>query len=305
MVSIRTSRSEGEWAIDYRSREMVAKDLILRLGVPPDIYASKTIWWWVGWSIDPEIYADIYRHVAPAPATSLLTPDQYVLVTQAAELPPILKSVFDDLESRPVAGMFVHVATPKRSVIPPSANADTGVRLNRFLEQIDQFRRRFQGFSRIGHKQIESGRRDLFLATMADGRIKLLVTMEQSKAPSRGRLRWCGDSPTLNGRYQEIKTIWRPRLVLAPASGDVVQARLASDVLGSLPYKTPRCGEAWSERSGSWRMTFASDGVLDQSFMSRPELSPQQWTLDFDAPIRNTSLSEATISEWLQERFDR
>jgi hypothetical protein len=39
--------------------------------------------------------------------------------------------------------------------------------------------------------------------------------------------------------------------------------------------------------------------------MSRPDLSPQQWTLDFDAPIRNTSLSEAAISKWLKERFDR
>jgi hypothetical protein len=76
-------------------------------------------------------------------------------------------------------------------------------------------------------------------------------------------------------------------------------------VLGSLPYKTPRCGEAWSEHPGSWQVTFASEGVFDQSFMSRPDLSPQQWTLDFDAPIRNTSLSEAAISKWLKERFDR
>jgi hypothetical protein len=298
------SRSEGEWAIDYASREAIAMDLILRLGVPPDVYATRTFWWWVGWSIDPGIYADIYRHMALVPK-SLLTADQYVLVTEAAELPPMLKSVFDPLESRPVDGMFVHVATPNKSVIPPSANADTGVRLNRFLKQADQFRGRVQGFSRIGNKQIETGRRELFLATIADGRIKLLVTIEQSEAQGRSRLRWCVDSPSLNGHYQEIKTVWRPRLVLAPASGDTIQAPLASDVLGSLPYKTPRCGEAWSEHPGSWRVTFASDGVFDQSFMSRPDLSPQQWTLDFDAPIRNTSLSEAAISEWLKERFDR
>jgi hypothetical protein len=298
------SRSEGEWAIDYASREAIAKDLISRLGIPPDVYAARTFWWWVGWSVDPEIYADIYRHTAPVPK-SLLTADQYVLVTQAAELPPILKSVFDDLGSRPVAGMFVHVATPKKTVALPSANADTGVRLNRFLERVDQFRGRLPGFVRIGHERLGTGRRDLFLATMADGRIKLLVTIEQSEAQGRGRLRWCVDSPTLNGHYQEIKTVWRPRLVLAPPSGDAIQALLASDVLGSLPYKTPRCGEAWSEHPGSWRVTFASDGVFDQSFMSRPDLSPQHWTLDFDAPIQNTSLSEAAISHWLKERFDR
>ncbi len=301
------SRSEGEWAIDYASREAIAKDLILRLRMPPDLYAAKTFWWWVGWSIDPEIYADIYRRVAPGQSTtdSPLMADQYVLVTEAAELPPMLKSVFDDLESRPVAGMFVHLATPKKSVIPPSANADTGVRLNRFLEQVDQLRGRFQGFSRIGHEETGTGSRDLFLAMMADGRIKLLVAIDRNEAQGRGRLRWCVDSPTLNGHYQEIKTVWRPRLVLVPASGEPIEAPLASDVLGSLPYKTPRCGEAWSEHAGSWQVTFASNGVFDQSFMSRPDLSPQQWTLDFDAPIRNTTLSEAAISKWLKERFDR
>src|SRR5262249_56712334 len=126
----------------------------------------------------------------------------------------------------------------------------TWVRGTRFPEGVDQFRGGFQGFARVGHEQTATGRRDLFLATMADGRIKLLVTIEQSEAQGRGRLRWCVDSPTLNGHYQEIKTVWRPRLALAPASGDVIQARLASDVLGSLPYKTPRCGEAWSEHAG-------------------------------------------------------
>ncbi len=55
------SRSEGEWAIDYRSRETIAKDLAGRLGMPPQVYARKTYWWWVGWSIDLEAYADVYR----------------------------------------------------------------------------------------------------------------------------------------------------------------------------------------------------------------------------------------------------
>jgi len=93
--------------------------------------------------------------------------------------------------------------------------------------------------------------------------------------------------------------------VLAPAAGEIVEAKLASDVLGGLLYKTPRCGEAWSERSGSWGATLASDGVFDQSFMPRPELSPQQRVLDFDAPIRNTSLSQVAVSQWLEGRFER
>jgi hypothetical protein len=303
----KVSRSEYEWAIDYRSREAIAKYLAVQLGMSPQLYATRTYWWWLGWSIDPEVYADIYRRSVPSPGSqkSVLTADQYVLVTSAAELPPFLQQAFAVEESRPVADMYIHLARPKDNIAAPSANADSGVRLRPFLEQIDQLRSRLQEFARIGHGQFGAARRDLFLGTMADGRIKILISTEQDEVGGRGRLRWCVDSPSLNGHYQEIKTIWRPRLLLTPASGEVIEAKLASDVLGSLLYKTPRCGEAWSEESGSWRATFASDGVFDQSFMPRPELSPQQQVLDFDAPIRNTSLSKAAVSQWLEGRFER
>jgi hypothetical protein len=301
------SRPEYEWAIDYRSREAIAKYLAVQLGMSPELYATRTYWWWLGWSVDPEIYADIYRRSVPSPEIqkSLLAADQYVLVTPAAELPPFLQNAFVVEASRPVADMSVHLAKPKDNIAAPSGNADTGVRLQPFLEQIDQLRSRLQEFARIGHAQVGTARRDLFLGTMADGRIKILISTEQDEVGGRGRLRWCVDSPSLNGHYQEFKTLWRPRLLLTPASGEIVEVKLANDVLGSLLYKTPRCGEAWGERSASWRATFASDGVFDQSFMPRPELSPQQRVLDFDAPIRNTSLSQAAVSQWLEGRFER
>jgi hypothetical protein len=301
------SRSEYEWAIDYRSRESIATYLATRLGMSPEVYAARTYWWWLGWSIDPEVYTDIYRRSVPFPGAqkSVLTADEYVLVTPAVELPPFLQQAFAVKESRPVAEMYVHLARPRDNIAAPSANADSGVRLRPFLEQIDQLRSRLQEFARIGHGQFGTARRDLFLGTMADGRIKILISTEQDEVGGRGRLRWCVDSPSLNGHYQEIKTLWRPHLVLTPASGEIVQATLASDVLGGLLYKTPRCGEAWSGRSGSWRATFASDGVFDQSFMPRPQLSPQQRVLDFDAPIRNTWLPQAAVSRWLDGRFDR
>jgi hypothetical protein len=56
---------------------------------------------------------------------------------------------------------------------------------------------------------------------------------------------------------------------------------------------------------GSWKVTFTFDGEFDQSFMLRPELSQQRWPLDFEAPIRNTSLSQRAIAEWISARFDR
>jgi hypothetical protein len=308
-VMNRMVNSEGEWAVDYKSRKAIATDLAIRLGLSPQAYPTRTYWWWVGWSIDPTVYAETYRHVVGSVAApkSALAPDQYVLITAAAELPAFLKNIFDDNGSRPVGGMHVHVATPKAgaSLILPSSNADTGVRLNPFLEQVDGLRRQPPGFSRIGHAQGANERRDLFLGTMAEGRIKLLVTTVQSEIAGRSRLRWCVDSPSLNGHYQEIKTIWRPQLLLIPEFGTTVEANLASDVLGSLAYKAPRCGEAWSDRIGSWQMTFAIEGFFDQSFMPRPDFAQRRWPLDFATPIRNSSLSPTAIAGWIEARFDR
>ena len=304
----RIVQSEGEWAVDYKSREAIATDLAVRLGVSPEVYAKRTFWWWVGWSIDPAIYAGIYRRVAGGAApTSPLPADHYVLITSANELPPFLKAAFDDKGSHRVGGMYVHVAVPKpkTATVLPSSNADTGVRLHAFLQDVDLVRHRQEGFARIGQQHMGSTRRDLFLAFMAKGRIKLVVATEQSQVGDRGRLRWCVDSPSLNGHYQEIKTIWQPRLVLAPEFPPPMQASLAGDVLGSLLFKTPRCGEAWSEKAGSWRVSFALDGVFDQSFMLRPDLTQRQWPLDFSATLQDRSLSQEAIAEWLNSRFDR
>jgi hypothetical protein len=52
-------------------------------------------------------------------------------------------------------------------------------------------------------------------------------------------------------------------------------------------------------------MTFAIEGMFDQSFMPRPDLSPQRWSLDLAAPIRDSSLSPTAIAAWIATRFDR
>jgi hypothetical protein len=182
------SRSEGEWTIDYERRQVIAEDLALRLGMPPDLYATRTFWWWMGWAIDPAIYSETYRRVVAAhgPRTSRLTPDQYVVVTEGAELPPFLQRILDREETHPGPGMHIHVARLKKTtpIVEPSGNADTGVRLQPFLEQVDQLRSQPQGVARVGHEQLGSGRRDLFLISLANGRIKLIVTIEQTRCKS-------------------------------------------------------------------------------------------------------------------------
>jgi hypothetical protein len=304
----RIVRSEGEWAVDYNSRQDIAVDLAARLGVTPETYAKRTFWWWIGWSVDPAIYSETYRRVVSAGAPeSRLQPDDYVLVTAAAELPPFLKAVFVSKSSHPVGGMHVHVATPKPgpASVPPSSNADTGVRLNRFLQDVDLLRDRQDGFARIGHQELGNTKRDLFFGSLAQGQIKLLVTVERSENQDRQQLRWCVDSPSLNGHYQEIKTVWRPRLGLRQEHSAPIEARLAGDVLGSLPYKTPACGAVSTKRPGAWTMQFAIDGLFDQSFMMRPELQHRQWPLEFEGPIRNIQLARQGITDWLNSRLDR
>ena len=103
------AQSEGEWAVDYKSREAIATDLATRLGVSPEVYARRTFWWWVGWSIEPSMYARIYRRVAPADAQGPILPDNhYVLITPEAQLPPFLEVLFQSHGSRPVGTMHVH-----------------------------------------------------------------------------------------------------------------------------------------------------------------------------------------------------
>jgi hypothetical protein len=300
----RIIQSEGEWAVDYRSRQKIAADLAGRLGMTPETYSTRTIWWWVGWSVDPAIYADTYRRIAPAQTQAIpWPPDQFALVTAEAELPPLLEATFEDRESRAVGAVYVHVAIPRNKAPLPSSNADTGVKLHPFLQQVDVLRGQWNGFVRLGRRQRDAATRDLFLATVAQGRIKLLMAVERSEIEGRGRLRWCLDSPSLNGHYQEIKTLWRPRVVVTHDASMPMKVLLAGDVLGSLLYKTPICGEVSSKRAGIWAMRLAIDGLFDQSFMGRPELYSRQWELDFDAPIAGTALSQAAIAAWLDARF--
>jgi len=81
------------------------------------------------------------------------------------------------------------------------SNADSGVRLHPFLQEADLLRDREGGSVRIGHQQLGKTRRDLYWATVAEGRIKLLLTLQYSEVRDRGRVRWRVDSPSLNGHY--------------------------------------------------------------------------------------------------------
>jgi hypothetical protein len=298
------TRQQGEWAVDYRQRETIADDLITRLGITPEIYLARVFWWWLGWSMAPEIFGDLYRKRRGEGRlpSGAIAPDDYILITDR-DPPPFLKNAFELMDTRPVGGMYVHQAkaAEKFSQPLPSSNADTGTRLRPFLRAVDRLRPRQAGFGRIGQQQDGAVQRELFLGNLAEGRLKILVTTEEEQIDNRSRLRWCVDSPSLNGHYQEIKTVWRPRLLLESATG-TTPVSLARDVLGSLLYKTPQCGEAWSEKSGSQSIAFAADGIFDQSFMLRPDVSARTWKLG-ELPPDVHALDRGAVSNWMTTRF--
>jgi len=76
--------------------------------------------------------------------------------------------------------------------------------------------------------------------------------------------------PRSTGIIINFKTLWGPELILMPAQSAPIEASLAADVLGSIPYKVPICGEASSERAGAWRVQFAIDGLFDKALCRDP-----------------------------------
>lgn len=297
-----TSR-QGEWAVDYRQREAIADDLIARLGVTPELYQSRVYWWWIGWSMAPEIFADAYRKFANQgrrPERSP-APTDFFLVTNK-DVPLFLRVAFDVHEGSPVGPVYVYRATAKKQFQNPipSGNSDTGVRLQPFLRQVDLVSQPQSGFVRLGQTAAPAVKQDLLLGTMADGRIKVLVTTRYDN----GRLRWCVDSPSLNGHYQEIKTLWRPRLIVRPSVGASREFPLARDVLGNLLYKTPQCGEAQWDGALSFELYFAVDGIFDQSFMNQPKLSKEEYRLDNAPTIAKSTIDKNSVSMWMNRRFE-
>ena len=93
-------------------------------------------------------------------------------------------------------------------------------------------------------------------------------------------LKWAIFSPSLNGYYQEIKTLWKPEIGFKGARESQNERFVILDgVLGNLLFKTPYLGEIpINKTSDSVYLTVS--GYFDQSSMEMPILNDKIWFLD-------------------------
>jgi len=67
----------------------------------------------------------------------------------------------------------------------------------------------------------------------------------------------------------------------------------------------PACAFAWQATgsSATRQASFAVEGLFDQSFVARPDLTPRQWPLDFTAAVHTGLLPQQATMQWLGSRF--
>ena len=69
--------------------------------------------------------------------------------------------------------------------------------------------------------------------------MKALIHLKEEDLKDKTAIHWELVSASLNGYYQEIKTIWRPYMMFTDAStGGSHFAYMLDDVMGNFIYKT-------------------------------------------------------------------
>jgi hypothetical protein len=301
----RVAKSEGEWAVDFKDRQAIQSHLIETIRLTPSEYSQRAIWWWLGWSIDPAIYARAYdTHVGKGNQVGDRPTEKYWLITERKDLLPFLDHRFVSDSTEFVGSMYIHSARlrPEFADISPSGNSDTGVRLSEFLREVDLYRASSEGFRSVAEIKTRDHTATAYLGSTSDNRFKILISIIKERHGEQVSIRWCADSPTLNGHYQEIKTIWQAKLVARNERGkELFAVPLAQNVLGSLLYKTPRCGTRTILAADEPRFSFVYEGMFDQSVMSAPSIGSKEWPISETRATEDVSLKKSA-EIWLKNR---
>lgn len=264
--AVALTRGEGEWAVSYLERKKVADYLISELGISQAQYEKQVYWWWLGWSMSPELYAAEIRSLGgERRAERRLRPDQSILILSE---PPraVFLTNFDLKLLGDVARVSIYEATPKTS-LPAVSNTANRTSLSAREAELERMSLP-AGLTALGS--------DAYVISLAEGRLRV----EVSTHFSAGKLRWSLESPHFNGYYQEIKTLWKPRLVARNRlTAAVVEIPLAG-VLGNMLEKTPLSGEfSLSGVAKDWDLSFKIAGYFDQSAMAEPVTTESLWKL--------------------------
>ncbi len=255
-TAIAVTSREGEWAVGYFNRKKVAEYLITQLGITQEQYERQTYWWWIGWSMAPELYADERAIIGNKKAPDRrLDPNHTLFLLSDASL-PLFDSRFQMKNLGSVEGITIFEGNSRIS--PNTFNRSRPTQKDLFIER---------------------GRLPI---SVHHERLKLLLSTKSVEEGSGFSLNWALESPFFSGYYQEIKTLWKPCLVARNRlTSRSLEFPVTPAVLGNLLYKTPLHGMIHLEgRRGEWDLSFKIAGYFDQSSMEAPVVEDREWALD-------------------------
>jgi len=288
------ANSGSEWAVDYINRNTILDSLTPQMGLPEEKYETNVYWWWIGYAADPFVYNRLLkdennRKSETPKILDMDKPDSYIIIFKRINSfdllnPPLFHQFF---EMTPIANINGAPSVWKAKLKEfkgayPMGNSVSHTQLDP-LEQLVEFTHlNEEGVFNVRLKGTPEKNNDWYsLLSLQKGRIKVLIHFKEKYFADKTVIQCEMVSASLNGYYQEIKTIWKPYLILRdPSNGEEHLAWLLDDVVGSLIYKTPLRGTI--EVTGperNWEMSLGVKGWFDQSSMTEPMLQDTQWKI--------------------------
>ena len=289
----------SEWAVDYKNRQYYIDYLIQKLGVSEEQYRRKVYWWWLGWAVAPEVYQDAAQKIdvkKTETSSWLEEAGNYIIMYLDSKNDSnftIFSQVFD-LTKIASGKENIRVFTAKLRDwrgAAPTGNSINRARLNPLEKAIEDLKIP-EGLFAVNFKD-KAGKEGnkSYILSLERGRIKILINIKEEHSDNTTTIRWDMVSPSLNGYYQEIKTIWKPYLMFTnPENGKIQRTILLDDVVGSFIYKTPLRGTIKIPNvSGRWNIAIGVKGWFDQSIMDIPILKDISWDT-YGIKTKNTIL---------------
>ena len=286
---------QSEWAVNYSYRNHILDSLISQMGITGEKYETNVYWWFISYAADPFVYKRLLKeaNVKKPEQPKILEmdkPDSYIIIFRPVNSYDQLfyAPVFDQFfEMTPIAKINGVQAVWKAKLKKfkgayPVGNSVSHTQLGPFEQLLEFTPLNEDGVFNVRFKGMQEKNDDWYsLLSLQKGRIKVLMHFKENYIADKTVIQWEMVSASLNGYYQEIKTIWKPYLILRDASaGEEHLAWLLDDVVGSLIYKTPLRGTIevpGPERN--WEMSLGVKGWFDQSSMTEPMLQDTQWKL--------------------------
>lgn len=273
--------------------------MIQKLGVSEEQYRHKVYWWWLGWAVAPEIYQD-QRQKTGGKKTEMSSwldeTGNYIIMyldLKNDSTFTIFSHVFDLTKiasGNEKIGVFMAKLRGWKGTVPTGNSINT-TRLNPLEKAIEDLKIP-EGLFAVNFKDKAGNEGNKsYVLSLQQGRIKVLYNIKEEHLDKTTIIRWSIVSPSLNGYYQEIKTIWKPYLMFTnPENGKIQRTILLDDVVGSFIYKSPLSGTIKiPTASDRWNIAIGVKGWFDQSIMDIPILRDISWDT-YGIKTKNTIL---------------